>query len=111
MIIDEWQHLRQGEGAVAEYIARFDDLMIRCNIDEEPMATLARFWAGLWPEFQHELVLQEVSLLEKAYRCTVNMELYATHTQRATRPGSRPHKLRGSYNQAPESPSLLPRPW
>ena len=43
MIIDEWQHLRQGEGTVADYIARFDDLMIRCNLDKEPMATLARF--------------------------------------------------------------------
>ena len=34
MIIDEWQHLRQGDGTVRDYIARFDDLMIRCNIDE-----------------------------------------------------------------------------
>ena len=47
IIIDEWQHLRQGEGTVTDYIARFDDLMICCNIDEEPMATLARFCAGL----------------------------------------------------------------
>ena len=43
MIIDEWQHLQQGDGTVVEYITRFDDLMIRCNIDEEPVATLARF--------------------------------------------------------------------
>ena len=43
MIIDEWQHLQQGDGSVVEYITRFDDLMIRCNIDEEPVATLARF--------------------------------------------------------------------
>ena len=67
MIIDEWQHLRQGEGIVAEYIAHFDDLRIRCNLDEEPVATLARFRAGLRPEYQRELVLQEVSTLEKAY--------------------------------------------
>ena len=82
MIIDEWQHLRQGDGSVVDYISRFDDLMIRCNLDEEPMATLARFRAGLQPEYQRELVLQEVSTLEKAYRYTLNMELYATHTQR-----------------------------
>ena len=28
MIIDEWQHLQQGNGSVADYIAKFDDLMI-----------------------------------------------------------------------------------
>ena len=67
MIIDEWQHLRQGDGTIAEYIARFDDLMIRCNLDEEPVATLARFRVGLWPEYQREHVLQEVSTLDKAY--------------------------------------------
>ena len=27
MIIDEWQHLRHGDGTVADYIARFDELM------------------------------------------------------------------------------------
>ena len=86
MIINEWQHLRQEQGMVADYIARFDDLMIRCNIDEEPMATLARFRAGLRPEFQRELVLQEVSTLEKAYRYTLNMELYATHAHKSHTP-------------------------
>ena len=79
MILDEWQHLHQGEGSVADYIARFDDLMIRCNVDEEPMATLARFRAGLRSEFQRELVLQEVSTLEKAYRYATNMEIYTAH--------------------------------
>ena len=44
--------------------------------------TLARFQAGLRPEYQRELVLHEVSTLEKAYRYAANMELYAAHTQR-----------------------------
>ena len=79
MILDEWQHLRQNEGTVADYIARFDDLMIRCNVDEEPMATLARFRDGLRQEFQRELVLHEVSTLERAYRYALNMEMYTTH--------------------------------
>ena len=83
MIIDEWQHLQQGDGIVVEYIARFDDLMIRCNIDEELVATLARFRDGLRPEYQLELVLHEVTTLEKAYRYTTNMELYSSHAQRA----------------------------
>ena len=84
MIIDEWQHLRQGDETVVDYIAQFDDLMIQCNIDEEPVATLARFLFGLRPEYQRELILQEVSTLEKAYRYTSNMELYSSHAQRTT---------------------------
>ena len=98
MIIDEWQHLRQEEGTVADYIARFDDLMIRCNVDEEPMATLARFRAGLRPEYQRELVLQEVSTLEKAYRYTLNMELYATHA----------HKSHAPWIATPENTRYVP---
>ena len=95
MIIDEWQHLRHGEGTVAEYIARFDDLMIRCNLDEKPVATLTRFRAGLRPKYQRELVLQEVSTLEKAYRYTINMELFSSYSQRTHPPGSQPRKLQG----------------
>ena len=64
MIIDECQHLQQGDGSVVDYIARFDDLMIRCNVDDKPVATLARFRAGLRPEYQRALVLYEVSTLE-----------------------------------------------
>ena len=56
--------------------------MIRCNLDEEPVATLARFRAGLRPEYQCELILQEVTTLEKAYRFSTNMELYSSHAQR-----------------------------
>ena len=82
MIIDEWQHLQQGDSTVAEYIAKFDDLMIRCNVEEEPVAMLARFRAGLRPEFQRELILREVTTLEKAYRYAANMELYTNHAQR-----------------------------
>ena len=81
MIIDEWQYLCQGDGTVVDYISRFDDLMIWCNLNEEPMATLVRFRAGLRSEFQRKLILQEVSSLEKGYCYTLNMELYATHTQ------------------------------
>ena len=67
-----------------DYITRFDDLMSRCNIDEEPAATLTRFRAGLRPEYQRELILQEVTTLKKAYRYPTNMELYSAHAQRNT---------------------------
>ena len=111
MIIDEWQHLSQGEGTVAEYIAQFDDLMIRCNLNEELVATLARFRAELRPEYQHELVLQEVSTLEKVYRYTINMELFSSYTQRTHPPWIATTEVTRfvQTNSAVPPPTPLPR--
>ena len=83
---------------VADYIARFDELMIRCNIDEEPVATLARFRAGLRPDYQRELILQEISTLEKAYRFATNMELYSSHA----------HGTVHGWSSTPETVHSLP---
>ena len=104
MIIDEWQHLCQGDGTVADYIAQFDKLMIRCNIDEELEATLARFRAGHRLEYQRELILQEITTLEKANRFATNMELYTSHAQ-GTNPvwSSTPKQ----YAPSPSSPRLF----
>ena len=110
MILDEWQHLRQGEGSVADYIARFDDLMIRCNVDEEPMATLVRFWAGLRSEFQRELVLQEVSTLEKAYQYTINMEIYTAHNQGGPTPWLTTTEAARYHHMGPRPPLPVPLP-
>ena len=111
MIIDEWQHLRQGEGTVSEYINRFDDLMIRCNLDKEPMATLARFRAGLRIEFQRELVLQEVTSLEKAYRYTLmELEVYDSHAQREQTPWNTTSSATRATHNDPRPYLYTPRP-
>ena len=47
---------------------------------------LARFQAGLRLEYQRELVLHEVLNLGKAYRYTINMELFSSYTQRTHPP-------------------------
>ena len=84
------------------------------------MATLARFRAGLRPEYQRELVLQEVSTLEKAYRYTLNMELYATHAHKSHAPSiATPENTRYvptaprnplSTLQNPVTPQITPPP-
>ena len=109
MILDEWQHLHQGEGSVADYIARFDDLMIRCNVDEEPTTTLARFRAGLRSEFQRELVLQEVSTLEKLTGTPSIWKYTPPTTTEDPHPGSQPRKRFGTTIWAPDL--LLPFPY
>ena len=40
------------------------------------------FRGGLRPEYQRELILQEITTLEKAYHFTTNMELYSSHARR-----------------------------
>ena len=92
---------------MVEYITRFDYLMIRCNIDEELVATLAWFWAGLRLEYQRELVLHEVTTLEKAYRYTTNMELYSSHAQRAGHAWSSSEQAR-ARPVIPDTPTSLP---
>ena len=46
-LLDQWQRLSQGTRSVAEYIARFDEFVMRYNVDESESNTLSRFRARL----------------------------------------------------------------
>ena len=46
-LLDQWQRLIQGNRSVAEYIVKFDEFVMRCNIDEYESMTLSRFRARL----------------------------------------------------------------
>ena len=46
-LFDQWQSLRQGSMFVADYIAKFEEYMMRCDIHEDPLVTLSRFKMGL----------------------------------------------------------------
>lgn len=50
-LMDQWNSLRQGRISISDYIACFNELMWRCDIIEDPVATLSRFRLGLHPEF------------------------------------------------------------
>ena len=67
-LLDQWQRLAQGNRSVAEYIAKFDEFIMRCNVDESKSVTLSRFRAGLRKEIQKELFMREVHDLELAYQ-------------------------------------------
>ena len=45
-LLDQWQRLTQGTRSVAEYIAKFDEFVMRCNVTEDESVTLSRFRAG-----------------------------------------------------------------
>ena len=75
-LLDQWQSLRQGNMTAAEYIDKFEEFMVRCNINEDPSVTLARFRTGLRPELQRELIPHEVYSLERAYQIVLELERY-----------------------------------
>ena len=49
-LLDQWQTLSQGSKSVADYIAKFDEYVMRCKVVESPEVTLSRFRAGLHPD-------------------------------------------------------------
>ena len=67
-LLDQWQRLTKGNKSVAEYIAKFDEFVMRCNVDESESVTLCRFRVGLREEIQKELFMKEVHDLELAYQ-------------------------------------------
>ena len=75
-LLDEWQTLRQDNMPVAEYIAKFEEFMLRCDIREDRRMTLSRFRSGLRPELQRELIPHTVNTLERAFQIVQELEKY-----------------------------------
>ncbi|MQL98694.1 hypothetical protein Taro_031410 [Colocasia esculenta] len=67
-LIDRWQELTQGTRTISEYIADFDEYLLRCGAREEGAITLSRFRKGLRRVYQHELFRQHVTTIEQAYQ-------------------------------------------
>ncbi|CAL2229714.1 unnamed protein product [Prunus armeniaca] len=74
--LDEWQTLRQDDMPVAEYIAKFEEFMLRCDIREDQRMTLSRFRSGLRPELQRELIPHTVNTLDRVFQKVQELEKY-----------------------------------
>ena len=66
-LLDQWHRLTQGNKSVTEYIAKFDELAMRCGINESESVILSRFRSGLHDDVKRELYMREVRDLEQAY--------------------------------------------
>ncbi|GFY95544.1 AGC (cAMP-dependent, cGMP-dependent and protein kinase C) kinase family protein [Actinidia rufa] len=71
-MLDKWNNLRQGSKPVTEYVAQFEEYLMRCNIMEDERITPSHFRHGLNDNLQKELVLQEVATLDQAYTSVQN---------------------------------------
>ncbi|CAL8989542.1 unnamed protein product [Prunus brigantina] len=75
-LLDEWQTLRQDNMPVAEYIAKFEEFTLRCDIREDRRMTISRFRSGLRPELQRELIPHTVNTLERVFQMVQELEKY-----------------------------------
>ena len=75
-LLDQWHRLVQGNKSVTEYIAKFDELAMRCGIDESESMILSRFRSGLHDDVKRELYMREVWDLEQAYQVARDFEQF-----------------------------------
>ncbi|XP_038989081.1 uncharacterized protein LOC120112937 [Phoenix dactylifera] len=103
-LLDQWQTLTWGNKSVTDYIAKFDEYLMRCHVNEDPSVTLSRFRAGLRNDIQRELFMREVYSLEQAYQLAQDYERF----QRM--PITRPSEPRNSSILGPRpEPHQVPR--
>ena len=96
-LLDQWQRLTQGNRSVAEYIAKFDEFVMRCNVDESESVTLSRFRARLRKKIQKELFMREVEDLEQAYQIARDIERFHRRPMY--------HRPKAPRSSAPNQPS------
>lgn len=54
-LLDQWINLRHTTTSVINYLARFEELFMRCGIREEPWITVSRFIKWLHLEIKREV--------------------------------------------------------
>ena len=115
-LLDQWQRLTQGNKTVSEYVAKFDEFVMRCNVVESEAATLSRFRSGLNDDIKGELFLREVHDLDQAYQVAMDYERFqrrATFRRpepiRFNPPVSRPSSVPGTTNRPRSSSNPTPR--
>ncbi|KAK4489657.1 hypothetical protein RD792_005469 [Penstemon davidsonii] len=92
-LLDKWQSLRQGSMPVTEYISKFEEFMLRCNVTEDASVTLSRFRTGLRLELQRELIPHDVDSLERAYQIVIELERYLNLKAASVIKKANPHTM------------------
>ena len=105
-LLDQWQRLTQGNKTVSEYIAKFDEFVMRCHLNEPEEATLSRFRTGLRDEIQRELYFREINDLEQAYQVARTAEQFSRGPM-TVRPSAPPQRS-GPGPNYPSKPNPSP---
>ncbi|KAK0604665.1 hypothetical protein LWI29_018012 [Acer saccharum] len=95
--------------SVTNYLTRFEDLNVRCEIKEESCVATARFINGLKFEIKKEVNVHSVTTLEEAYHKALEFETYCSFP---STPRLRPtpfENFQPPQSTSLESASYLPR--
>jgi len=61
---------------VKEYMNKFVELVVRCDIHEDSGLTLSRFRTGLKPTLQREMLPHTVESVDEAFQLALGIESY-----------------------------------
>ncbi|KAI9200279.1 hypothetical protein LWI28_005289 [Acer negundo] len=75
-LLDQYLNIKQSSSSVNDHMSVFDDLLIRCNIKEEPDVTVARFLNGLKFEVKRVVSIHNPETLEDAYSKALEAKKY-----------------------------------
>ncbi|PKU69610.1 RNA-directed DNA polymerase [Dendrobium catenatum] len=68
------QRLQQHQLTVEEYVAEFEQLLLKCDLAEPPENTIARFIEGLQPAIAHVVQLQSYWTLQDVINLSIKVE-------------------------------------
>ena len=114
-LLDQRSNLRQGSMSVTEYINKFEELNLRCNVQEDLSGRISKFRTGLRQEFQRKLITVKTASLEDIYEVVLNLEaaMKSKQAKRSDYRGtdSKPYPLSGKPNfggQPPRNHATIP---
>lgn len=73
---DQLNTVRQGSLSIDDYMAKFDEMNIPCDIQEEKKQIVSRFYYGLYEELQCEIVPYKATTIEQAFQLTLEYKKY-----------------------------------
>ena len=68
-LLDKLSNLKQGKMSVKEYMNKFDELVVRCDIHD-------RFCTGLRPTLQREMLPYTVKSVDETFQLALDIESY-----------------------------------
>ena len=107
-LYDKFLNLRQTSN-VPDYISQFNELLIRCDVNDEEWRILTKFVNGLKPHIQKELRLNFPESLEEAYHKALEIEsLLPNPSVRRFDTQSAPFRQNRSFNPSERSSGASP---
>ncbi|XP_028790924.1 uncharacterized protein LOC114746810 [Neltuma alba] len=73
-LFNQLNSLKQGTSSAADYVSRYDDLLIHNDLNEPSFVVIERFISGLRDDIQRELRVNRPYTLEEAYHKAIDID-------------------------------------